>query len=96
MTITDSPYGSSYQKITLSCVVSDSRYKPTYAIWYGQDPTWDDYLFSHSVTTLLHVYNVSKTALNEDWGGDEVYAEVNFAGPDGGYSVPTNVVHGNW
>lgn len=98
MSISSSPYGSSYRRISVNCAFNYSGYFIYRGIFYGADPASDDRLFEYhpKSKSLAFTYDVSKTALNEDWGGDEVYATVELHGPGGYMDLKTNVVSGDW
>jgi len=58
----------------------------------GEDEWFDDSLFGYSSTSLNGTFNagifVASSALNEDWGRDEVYANVTM----GNRSIRTNTI----
>jgi hypothetical protein len=70
---------------------------------YGDDPSWDDDLEFKICDKLSGpnykcVLMTTSTKLNEDWGGDEIYALVTVKNTVSGQMerLRTNVVTGSW
>ena len=64
---------------------------------WGDDPSYDDHLLG---PVTFDGYDdwlcVKASTLNEDWGGDEIYARVIICGPRCLESATSNVVQGNF
>jgi hypothetical protein len=84
----------------------NSRYNVVIRLW-GDDPASDDLLMGPYDSTMSAGYyglyysianKVPNSLLNEDWGGDEVYAGVRLVQPNTVTlrSAETNRVYGSW
>jgi hypothetical protein len=100
------PTSSYSEALALYYSVYYSGYRIEYRLW-GDDPIWDNLLFGPSGVSYyeaadgLHFYKsiqLKGKYLNEDWGGDEVYAGVRLLNSTGStiQSAQSNTVYGDF